>query len=312
VSGHAWVDGTRFQAVLDDITRALQPELGAGQVATYIPALARIDKYQFGIALRTVDGREYVAGCADTPFSIQSISKVFTLTLAMVALGDHLWERIGREPSGDPFNSLLQLEHEQGVPRNPFINAGAIAVADRLVSAYADPKREILALMSSLADAPVAFDAEVARSEASTGHRNVAMANFIKSFGKLDNAVDAVLDVYFHQCALSMTCLQLARAGAYLCLDGQHPFGGARVVSDRQVRRINALMLTCGTYDAAGEFAFRIGLPCKSGVGGGILAILPDVLSVCVWSPGLERSGNSALGMRALELFVEKTGLSVF
>ena len=301
-----------FQAVLDAISEEVQPLIGDGEVASYIPALARVPKRQFGIALRTVDGLEAAAGSATTPFSIQSISKVFTLTLAMRRLNDRLWERIGREPSGDPFNSLLQLEHEQGVPRNPFINSGAIAVADRLVSEYSDPKLEILTLLSSLAGEPVGFDGEVAHSEARTGYRNVAMANFIKSFGKLDNAVEAVLDVYFHQCALAMSCVQLARACSYLSRDGAHPFEDEEVVSNRQARRINALMLTCGTYDAAGEFAFRIGLPCKSGVGGGIIAVLPDRLSLCVWSPGLEKSGNSAVGMRALELFVEKTGLSVF
>lgn len=301
-----------FQAILDAIAQEVQPLLGEGQVASYIPALARVDKQQFGIALRTVDGLEAAAGSATTPFSIQSISKVFTLTLAMRRLGPRLWERIGREPSGDPFNSLLQLEHEQGVPRNPFINSGAIAVADRLVSEYSDPKLEILTLLSSLSGEPIGFDGEVARSEASSGYRNFALANFIKSFGKLDNTVDAVLDVYFHQCALAMSCVQLARACSYLSLDGAHPFQDEQVVSNRQARRINALMLTCGTYDAAGEFAFRIGLPCKSGVGGGIIAVLPDRLSLCVWSPGLEKSGNSAVGMRALELFVEKTGLSVF
>jgi glutaminase len=227
-------------------------------------------------------------------------------------LGDWLWQRIGREPSGDPFNSLVQLEHEQGVPRNPLINAGAIAVADRLVSACTDAKADILQMMSELCGEPIHYDEEVAASESATGFRNVAMANFMKSFGKIDNAVASVLDVYFHQCAIAMSCVQLARAASYLCADGRHPRGHASVISERQARRVNALMLTCGTYDAAGEFAFRIGLPCKSGVGGGIIAVLPDQLCLCVWSPGLGRSGNSLVGMRALESFVDKTGLSVF
>lgn len=301
-----------FQPILDAITEEVQPLTGAGKVATYIPALARVGAQQFGIALCTVDGQEAAAGSADVAFSIQSISKVFTLALAMQQVGETLWERIGREPSGDPFNSLVQLEHEQGVPRNPLINAGAIAVADRLVSACADPKAAILTLISDLCGDTIAFDEEVAASEAATGFRNIAVANFIKSFGKLDNPVDAVLDVYFHQCAVAMSCTQLARAAAFLCHDGRHRVRGEAVLSERQARRINALMLTCGTYDAAGEFAFRIGMPCKSGVGGGIIAVLPDRLSLCVWSPGLGASGNSVAGMRALELFVEKTGLSVF
>jgi glutaminase len=259
-----------FQPILDEIDAELRPLLGqGGTVASYIPALARVPAQQFGIALRTCQGEEAAAGDAATSFSIQSISKLFTLTLAMRHLGDALWERIGREPSGNPFNSLVQLESEQGKPRNPFINAGAIAVTDRLVS-HGDAKAGMLALLSSLCGEPVHFDEEVAASEAATGFRNIALANFMKSFGKLDNPVAPVLDAYFHHCSVRMSCRQLARAVGYLCRDGAHPLGGAPLLDERQARRVNSLMLTCGTYDAAGEFAFRIGLPCKSGVGGGI------------------------------------------
>jgi glutaminase len=301
-----------FQAVLNDIAQEITPLLGAGgQVASYIPALARVSPMQFGMALRTCDGQEAAAGDSTQPFSIQSMSKVFSLTLAMRSLGDTLWERIGREPSGSPFNSLVQLETERGIPRNPFINAGAIAIADRLLT-LGDAKSDMLALLSSLCGEPVAIDAEVAQSEAETGFRNAALANFMKGFGTLDNAVSTVLDVYFNQCAIRMSCVQLARAAGYLCRDGAHPYAGAQVISEAQVRRINALMLTCGTYDAAGEFAFRIGLPCKSGVGGGILAVVPDTLSLCVWSPALDKTGNSQLGRMALELFASKTSLSIF
>jgi glutaminase len=314
-----------FQPILDDIVASLLAERGRhGQVATYIPALARIDARHFGLALVTADGRTAVAGEGRVPFSIQSISKVFTLTLAMQHVGEALWTRIGREPSGDPFNSLIQLEREQGRPRNPFINAGAIAVADRLVSVFGSrAKAELAAVVGGLAGEPIAFDEEVAASEAQTGFRNLAMANLMKSFGKLDNPVETVLDLYFHQCALRMSCAQLARAASYLCRDGLQwghrlaapgETGAApgQVCTERQTRRINALMLTCGTYDAAGEFAFRIGLPCKSGVGGGIVAVVPDRLTLAVWSPALDATGNSALGMQALEMFVARTGLSVF
>jgi glutaminase len=302
-----------FQPLLDEIDQEIRPLLGqAGTVASYIPALARVPAQQFGIALRTCRGDEASAGDAAMPFSIQSISKLFTLTLAMRHLGDALWERIGREPSGNPFNSLVQLESEHGKPRNPFINAGAIAVADRLLC-DGDAKAELLALMESLCGEPIGFDAEVAASEAATGYRNYALANFMKSFGKLDNAVESVLDLYFHQCALRMSCVQLARAAGFLCRDGRHPRGGeADITTERHTRRINALMLTCGTYDAAGDVAFSIGLPCKSGVGGGIVAVVPDQLTLCVWSPALDATGNSLLGRKALELFVAKTGLSVF
>lgn len=302
-----------FQTLLDEIAAELQPRAGAqGAVATYIPALARVPAARFGIALRTCDGEVAAAGDSVVPFSIQSVSKVFSLTLAMHHVGEALWQRIGREPSGDPFNSLVQLEHEQGVPRNPFINAGAIAVADRLLS-HGQGKRELLAMMSSLCGEPVSFDDEVAASEAATGFRNLAVANFMKSFGKLDNPVAEVLDLYFHQCAIRMSCRQLAHAAGYLCRDGRHPCDGATaLLSERQTRRINALMLTCGTYDAAGEFAFRIGLPCKSGVGGGIVAVVPDRLTLCVWSPALDATGNSLLGMQALEMFAARSGLSIF
>jgi glutaminase len=305
-----------FQTLLDGIDRDLRPELGReGRVASYIPALARVPAAQFGIALRTCAGEEAAAGDSAVPFSIQSVSKLFALTLAMRLLGDELWERIHREPSGNPFNSLLQLESEQGIPRNPFINAGAIAVADRLLSVLGGgAKASLLEMLSSLAGEAIDFDAEVAASEATTGFRNVALGNFMKSFGKIDNDVDAVLDFYFHQCALRMSCRQLAKAAGYLCRDGAHPVAGdgSPVVSERQARRLNALMLTCGTYDAAGEFAFRIGLPCKSGVGGGIVAVVPDQLTLCVWSPAVDESGNSVLGTRALELFAGRSGLSIF
>jgi glutaminase len=305
-----------FQTLLDGIDRDLRPELGReGRVASYIPALARVPAAQFGIALRTCAGEEAAAGDSAVPFSIQSVSKLFSLTLAMRLLGDALWERIHREPSGNPFNSLLQLESEQGIPRNPFINAGAIAVADRLLSVLGGgAKASLLEMLSSLAGEAIDFDAEVAASEATTGFRNVALGNFMKSFGKIDNDVDAVLDFYFHQCALRMSCRQLAKAAGYLCRDGAHPVAGdgSPVVSERQARRLNALMLTCGTYDAAGEFAFRIGLPCKSGVGGGIVAVVPDQLTLCVWSPAVDESGNSVLGTRALELFAGRSGLSIF
>lgn len=302
-----------FQPILDEINDELRPLLGSagGKVASYIPALARVSPLQFGIALRTCAGETAQAGDSAVPFSIQSMSKMFSLTLAIRSLDEALWDRIGREPSGTPFNSLVQLESERGIPRNPFINAGAIAVADRLVS-LGDANAELLALLGRLCGEPVHIDAEVAQSEADTGFRNTALANFMKGFGTLDNDVATVLDVYFQQCAIAMTCEQVACAAGYLCRDGRHPLAGLPVLSAAQTRRVNALMLTCGTYDAAGEFAFRIGLPCKSGVGGGIVAVVPDRLTLCVWSPALDATGNSLLGRRALELFVERTGLSVF
>ena len=317
-----------FAAILQDIAATLHPHAGEqGHVATYIPALARVPANRFGIALRTVDGIEAGAGDCDVPFSIQSVSKLFSLTMSLQAVGDALWQRVGREPSGNPFNSLVQLESEHGKPRNPFINAGAIVVADVLLG-LGRSSADLVAMLSDLCGEAIDIDEEVAASEAETGFRNRALANFMKSFGGIENDVTAVLELYFRQCAIRMNCRQLARAASYLCSDGAHPLsggggvggggrfgdGGARpaLFSERLARRVNALMLTCGTYDMAGEFAYLIGLPCKSGVGGGIVAVVPDRLTLAVWSPALDESGNSWLGMKALEMFVSRTGLSVF
>ncbi|RZL28996.1 MAG: glutaminase, partial [Rubrivivax sp.] len=227
-----------FQLILDDINAELRPLLGqGGTVASYIPALARVSPLQFGIALRTCSGETAAAGDSAVPFSIQSMSKMFSLTLAIRSLDEALWDRIGREPSGSPFNSLVQLETERGIPRNPFINAGAIAVADRLVS-LGDARTELLALLARLCGEPVRIDAEVAQSEADTGFRNTALANFMKAFGTLDNDVDDVLDVYFSQCAIAMSCEQVACAAGYLCRDGRHPLAGTPVLSSAQTRRV--------------------------------------------------------------------------
>lgn len=300
---------------LERIAERVRPHLAEGKVAGYIPALARVDPQRFGIAVVSVDGRVSTAGDARVPFSIQSISKVFTLTLALDKVGSQLWERVGREPSGSSFNSIVQLEREAGIPRNPFINAGAIAVTDVLLEGR-PPQAvidEILAFLRRRADDPaVAIDQEVAASEAATGHRNYSLAHFLASFRRLRNPVDDALSVYFHQCALSMDCVQLARAGLFLASAGHDPLTGDKVVAPERARRINALMLTCGHYDASGDVAFRIGLPGKSGVGGGILAIVPKRAAIAVWSPGLNANGNSHAGTIALEMLAAETGWSVF
>jgi glutaminase len=301
-----------YQSILESVAADVAPMVGGGRVANYIPALACIPIQQFGIALHTVDGQQAWAGDAHTPFSIQSVSKVLGLTLALQALGNTLWERIGREPSGNAFNSLLQLENEQGKPRNPFINAGALCVADRLVSAHIQPAQAFADLGLRLHGKPFVFDDEVARSERETGFRNAALINFIKSFKQIDNDVETVLDLYCRQCAIVSDCVQLARSFSYLANAGVQPGTGQTILSSEQARRVNSVMLTCGTYDAAGEFAFKVGLPCKSGVGGAIVAVVPGQMVLCAWSPGLDETGNSLAARRALELFVTRTGLSVF
>ncbi len=306
---------TDLQAILDSIYTELQPRIGEGKVADYIPELAKIDPAQFGLSVVTVDGKVHSVGDAAVPFSIQSISKVFMLTLALGKVGEGLWKRVGREPSGNSFNSIVQLEQEAGIPRNPFINAGAIAVADVVLAGH-EPREaigEVLRFVRYLADdETVTIDDKVAKSETQTGYRNFALANFMRAYKNIDHPVERVLGVYFHQCALSMTCEQLARAGLFLAARGANPMTGHSVVSPKRARRINALMLTCGHYDGSGDFAYHVGLPGKSGVGGGIFAVAPGIASIAVWSPGLNKVGNSQLGAVALEMLAARTGWSVF
>ena len=304
-----------LDAVVAEIAEDMRLRPDRGKVATYIPELANVDPARFGIAVIDADGHVATGGDADVPFSIQSISKVFTLTLALGRIGDRLWRRVGREPSGSPFNSIVQLERECGVPRNPFINAGAIAVTDAILSGHKPREAlgEILRFMQFLSqDASISIDEKVAASEQRTGFRNYALANYMKSFGVLDNPVDFTLGVYFHQCAISMSCRQLAAAGRFLAHLGKVPGADHRVVSPERARRINALMLTCGHYDGSGEFAYRVGLPGKSGVGGGVLAVAPGKGSIAVWSPGLDEAGNSHLGRIALEMLAKRMGWSIF
>ena len=304
-----------LDAVVQDIAEEMKHRPDRGTVATYIPELARVDPNLFGIAVVAADGYVAAAGDSEMPFSIQSISKVFTLTLALGIAGDALWKRVGREPSGSPFNSIVQLERERGIPRNPFINAGAIAVTDVILSGH-QPREalgEILRFMRALGqDETIGIDHAVAASEKRTGFRNMALAYYMKSFGVLDGPVEHTLGVYFHHCAITMSCRQLAIAGRFLAHSGRNPSDGFSVVSPERARRINAVMLTCGHYDGSGEFAYRVGLPGKSGVGGGIMAVAPGKASIAVWAPGLDASGNSHLGRQALEILAKRMGWSIF
>ncbi len=310
----------RLQDILDRIAEQVHGLYGQGKVASYIPALAQVSPCQFGMAIALVDGRCVSTGNAHTPFSIQSISKLFTFVLALKLLGDDVWQRLGREPSGAAFNSMVQLETEKGIPRNPFINAGALVITDMLTTRYAHLDIALLGALRRLSDSPdLNWDMQTAKSERDTADRNMAMAYFMKSYGNFVNPPELVLDNYCRQCAIEMSCAQLAQATMFLANGGLDIAGqgalsqqhsGEQFLSADAARRVNALLLTCGAYDAAGDFAYRIGLPVKTGVGGGIVAIVPGVGTVAVWGPELDTKGNSVLGAFALEQLVQKTGWS--
>ena len=301
-----------YQTVLDDIYETLNKSTERGTVASYIPELSKVDNKKLGIHMLTINGEEFGAGNYNEPFSIQSISKVLSLSRALNFIGTDLWKRIDVEPSGDPFNFLSLLELEKGIPRNPLINAGALVVSDVLVSHLKDPKNDFLNFVRELADDnSIEFDMSVAKSEKATGFRNVAAANLLKSFKNIHNDVDEVLDFYFYQCSIAMSCKQLSKT-FYNYANSGKSITQKEVITSKQAKRINALMLTCGFYDEAGEFAFEVGLPGKSGVGGGIAALHPGKYCISTWSPGLNKKGNSLLGMQALEMFTTKTGISIF
>ena len=299
-----------LQQQLDSACQSIHQEIGVGEVANYIPALARVPANKFGAAIVTVDGETACFGDSQEPFSIQSISKLFSLTAALNQSGEEVWERVGREPSGNSFNSIVQLEQECGVPRNPFINAGALVTTDiRLADQGVERSIDsLLTLVRNLADdEAISIDSDVAQSELATAHRNASLAHFMESFDNLGRSVEDVLNVYCHQCAIAMSCQQLARSALFLSNNGSDPLTGNSIVGRTRARRLNALMMLCGHYDASGDFAHRVGLPGKSGVGGGIVVVVPDVAAAAVWSPCLNANGNSHAGTAALEALVEVT-----
>jgi len=307
---------TDYQKILERIYKEIQLELKKGKVADYIPALAKVKKEQFAMSLTLKDGTSYSVGCSDKKFSIQSISKVFTFAQALNIYSKDMYKRVGVEPSGNPFNSLVQLEYENGIPRNPFINAGALVVTDMLVSHYKDNYKALEKILNFIRDISsnleIDFDAEVAKSEMEHGYRNLALANLMKSFNNFDNRVDDVVLTYFKQCAVTMSTNELSRAMLFLAFGGKDPINNKEFITASQSKRVNAVMLTCGHYDASGEFAYHVGLPAKSGVGGGIVAVIPNIMSIAVFAPALNKYGNSHAGTLALEKFTTYTGLSIF
>ncbi len=306
---------TDYQPILEEIKEQIQPFFGQGKVAQYIPALSEVDPNSFAMSLQMFDGTSFHVGSHEQKFSIQSISKVFAFTQAIDIYGKELYKKVGKEPSGNPFNSLVQLEYENGIPRNPFINAGAIVVTDALLSHFQTKEsvyEKILELIDPDKTGQIACDYNVFTSELEHKYRNQALASLMKSFGNLDNDVEDVLQSYFKNCSISASTKDMARAMLFLANHGFDPITENSIITASQAKRINALMLTCGHYDASGDFAFHVGLPGKSGVGGGIVATVPGKMSICVYSPELNSWGNSLIGTKALELFTTKTGLSIF
>jgi len=302
-----------YNQILSEIVEEIQPHKTEGHIATYIPELAKIDPDKFGIHLHTLNGEDFSLGNANEKFSIQSISKVLSVTLAFSLIGENIWKRVGVEPSGSAFNSLVQLEYENGIPRNPLINAGALVIADILISSLKNPKEDFLEFVRKISSNPtVDYNLDVMKSEWNFSYRNAALVNLLKSFRSVKNNVDDILDFYYHQCSIEMSCRELSEAFLFYANEGVLTKTGERILTKSQTKRMNALMQTCGFYDEAGEFAFKVGLPGKSGVGGGIAAVCPHEFSVAVWSPKLNIKGNSVLGMKALELLTTKTGLSIF
>lgn len=302
-----------YQKILDEIAVEITTMPHEGTVADYIPELAKVDPDKFGIHLSTVRNEDFAIGDSEDKFSVQSISKVFSLAMAFSILGDKLWKRVGVEPSGNPFNSIVQLEYEDGIPRNPFVNAGALVIVDVLLSELENPEEDMFAFVKSLtASRQIGYNAVVAQSEKETGFLNAAFVNMMKAKGNIINQADDILDFYYKQCSIELNCRELASAFLHFGENGLSYSHAGFSLTKSQVKRLNALMLSCGFYDESGQFAFKVGLAGKSGVGGGIVAVYPEEFAVAVWSPKLNKKGNSVRGFHSLELLTTKTESSIF
>lgn len=302
-----------YQEIINDIYETIHMGKNIGKVAQYIPELAKINPNKFGVFISTIEGKGFGVGNYQTKFSIQSISKVLSLSLAYKMLGGEIWERVGVEPSGSSFNSLVQLERNHGIPRNPLINGGAMVICDMLISHLENPLDDFLKFIRDISGSDkINYSEAIAKSEKSVGYRNIALCNFIKSFDNIKNDPNDVLDFYFSMCSLEMTCEELTKTFMFLANDAFRTSENKKVLNIGQAKRINAIMQTCGFYDESGEFSFKVGLPGKSGVGGGIVAVHPDKYCIAVWSPKLNQKGNSYRGMKFLEFFTRKTKTSIF
>ncbi len=298
-----------MQDLLDRLVSEARKLTVSGRPASYIPALAGVDPSLVGMAVADGEGRLVESGDSRQPFSIQSVSKVLALALVLETRGEEaVFSRVGREPTGDPFNSIIRLETSRlGKPFNPLINAGAIVVSSLLPGKNAEERiRGLLSFVRQVLDdwddgssAPLAVDRDVARSESETGFRNRSIAWFLKERGLLEGDVDEALATYFSQCAIRMDAAAMARIGAAFAFDGLLP-GGRRLMAARHARIIKSLMMTCGLYDGSGDFGVEAGLPAKSGVGGGILAAARARFGIAAFGPALDERGNSVAGISML------------
>jgi glutaminase len=298
---------------IQDYLDRLHRDLAAvrdGRVATYIPELAKVDPGLFGIAIATVDGRVYEVGDTRERFTIQSISKPLVYGMALEDRGvEQVRRTVGVEPSGDAFNSI-SLEPVTGRPMNPMINAGAIATTSLVAGATRQERLDrVMAAMSAYAGRPLEIDESVFESERATGHRNRAIGHMLRNYDILTEDPEAALELYFRQCSVRVDCRDLALMAATLANGGTHPVSGATAVRAEFVGPILSVMATCGVYDFTGEWVYRVGLPAKSGVGGGIIAVLPGQLGIGVFSPALDERGNSVRGVKACEAVSRDLGL---
>jgi glutaminase len=302
-----------YEKLFSDIHTSISKTKNSGKVANYIPELSSVNTEHFAVHLSNTKLENFSYGNSNERFSIQSIAKVFSLILAYKEEDSDLWERVGVEPSGTSFNSLVLLEHDKGIPRNPFINAGALVICDIILSMLKNPKADFLNFVQSLSNNKnIQYNSKIALSEKNHAYRNYAMINLMKSFGNIKNNIDDVMDFYFDLCSVEMNCKELADSFLFLASNGLSPFTGKEVLSPSKVKRINAIMLLCGFYDEAGDFAFKVGLAGKSAVSGGIVAICPKNYAIAVWSPKLNEKGNSHYGMQFLEQFTSETKESIF
>ncbi len=305
-----------MQSLLDDAIKYGSKYTVQGKSASYIPELSKVNPKQLGVVTVNIDGECWYSGDYQSNFTIQSISKVATLILAIMDRGEeYVFSKVGMEPTGDRFNSIIKLETMRTAkPFNPLINAGAIAVTSMIAGQNTEDKlNRLIGFVKGLChNNKIWFDEEVYKSESATGYRNRALANFMKDAGIIEGDVEEVLDLYFKQCSIKVNAVDIAMMGAVLAGDGVSPITGDKLMPRSIARLVKTFMVTCGMYDASGEFAVRVGLPAKSGVGGGIMATVPGRMGIGVFGPALDDKGNSAGGIKVLEYISNKLDLSIF